>query len=119
MKANVDSIGGTKPGEIHSFSVLGARVTWIFLGPLVLLLSTWGIVAKGIGWLTWIDGLFVVVVGLMILGRWIEQRSGAATTVTGAPATQEQAKRYIMILIVTAIIVWIAANAIGNHVLNQ
>jgi hypothetical protein len=118
MRTNVDFHGDHNEGGIHSITVLGARVTWTLLGPFVLLLTTWSIVAQGIGWLTWLDGLFVAVVGLMVLGRWIEQRSGACTTLTGEPSTPEQSRRYIVILLVVAIVVWLAANMFGNHLLN-
>jgi|GEM_PF-7108197 len=53
----------------------------------------------------------------MILGRWVEFRSGTATTATGEPATVEHARRYTRVVVPTAACVWIAANVLGNHVL--
>lgn len=106
-----------KPGEISSFGVLGARLTWILAGPIALLGITYGIVSSGTGWLTRLDAAFCVVAGLMLLGRWVEQRSGTATTLTGEPATPGQLKRYITILIPAAAVVWVIANVVGNHVL--
>lgn len=104
-----------KPGEITSLSVLGARLTWLLLGPLALLAITYGIVAGGTGWLTGLDAGFAVVVGLMLLGRWVEQRSGTATTLTGEPATPAQFKRFVTTLIPAAAAIWVAANVAGNH----
>lgn len=92
MTPNPES-ASPKPGEITSFAVLGARLTWILVGPLALLGIIYGIVSGGTGWLTGLDAGFAVVVGLMLLGRWVEQRSGTATTLTGEPATPEQLKR--------------------------
>jgi divalent metal cation (Fe/Co/Zn/Cd) transporter len=103
---------------ISSLVVLGARRTWIMFGPLALLGIIWGIVSQGTGWFTRLDAAFAVVVGLMVLGRWVEQRSGSATTLTGEPATLEQCKRYATILLPSAAVVWVAANLIGNHLLN-
>lgn len=112
-----NSASDPKPGEITSFAVLGARLTWILIGPLVLVGITYGVVTGGAGWLTGLDAAFAVVVGLMLLGRWVEQRSGTATTLTGEAATPAQLKRYVRTLIPLAVIVWIVANIFGNHVL--
>jgi len=117
MKTNVPSPSQDNAGGITSLSVLGARLTWVILGPIALALLAVGIVQRGNGWLTGLDGLFGLVVGLMILGRWVEQRSGAATTLTGQPATLDQCKRYTVILLVVAAVTWITANIIGNHIL--
>lgn len=107
----------TKPGETSSFWVLGARLTWVFVGPVVLLGTTYGIISRGTGWLTGFDALFGIVAALMLLGRWTEQRSGAAMTISGEPATPEQFKRYATVLIPVVAVVWVGANLLGNHVL--
>lgn len=107
----------SKSGEINSFWVLGARLTWALVGPLVLLLITVGIVSSGSGWLTGLDAGFAVVAGLMLLGRWVEQRSGAATTFAGQPAGTSAFARYAMTVIATTALIWVIANAVGNHVL--
>jgi hypothetical protein len=107
-----------KPGEITSFWVLGARLTWIIAGPVALVGITYGIVSGGTGWLTGLDAAFGVVAGLMLLGRWAEQRSGSAITLTGEPATPEQLKRYVTILIPVTAAIWVIANIVGNHVLD-
>ncbi len=106
-----------QPGEITSVWVLGARLTWVVFGPVALAAIAYGIVSGGTGWLTALDAAFVVVAGLMLLGRWVEQRSGSATTMTGKPATPEHLKRYVTILIPLVAAVWITANLVGNHVL--
>ena len=105
-----------KPGEINSFSVLGARLTWVLVGPLALVAITIGIVRTGSGWLTGLDLAFAVAIALMLVGRWFEQRSGSATTLTGEPATYEQCKHYMVALIPAAAAIWIIANVVGNHV---
>jgi hypothetical protein len=107
-----------KPGEISSLWVLGARVTWIILGPMALLVIAYGIVSGGTGWLTALDVAFGAVAGLMLLGRWTEHRSGSAMTSRGEPATSEHLKRYVTILIPVTAAVWVVANLVGNHVLN-
>jgi hypothetical protein len=116
MTPNSES-SSSRPGEISSFSVLGARLTWVLAGPLILLGIAYGIVSHGTGWLTGLDAAFGIVTALMLLGRWVEYRSGSATSLTGEPATQEQFKRYMTALPLLAVAVWIIANIVGNHVL--
>ena len=117
MNTNLESAGQNASKPISSLAVLGARLTWILLGPLALLGITWGIVSQGTGWFTGLDAAFGVVVGLMLLGRWVEHRSGSATTLAGDPATPEQFKRYMALLPPLAAGVWIVANVVGNYVL--
>jgi hypothetical protein len=69
------------------------------------------------GWLTRLDAAFGVVVGLMLLGRWVEHLSGSATTLTGEPATLEQLERYATLQPPLAARVWIVANVVGNYIL--
>ncbi len=106
-----------EPPPIRSVWILGARITWILVGPLLTAAVTYAIVVSGRGWLTGWDALYAGLVALMILGRWVEFRSGTATTATGEPATVEHARRYTRVVVPTAACVWIAANVLGNHVL--
>jgi hypothetical protein len=106
-----------RAGEIRSFSVLGARLTWIMFGPVAAVMLLVEIVSHGTGWFTRLDAAFGGVVGLMILGRWVEQRSGCATTSTGEPATLEQCKRYTVLVLLGGAAAWVAANVLGNYLL--
>jgi len=106
-----------QPEPITSLAVLGARVTWTALGPLTLAVIGALIVSKGTGWATALDVCFGLVVGLMLLGRWVEQRSGSATTMRGDPTTLQQRKRYMVHLALAAAAIWVGANFFGNHVL--
>ena len=117
MKSHSDSVGVPTPGQINSLSVLGARLTWTFFGPTALLFTTYGIIANRTGWLTGLDAFFGIVVGLMLLGRWVDHRSGSSTTLTGEPATDVQFRRYMTTLTPLGAGLWIVANALGNHVL--
>lgn len=103
--------------EISSGTVLLGRVMWMMLGPVALFFITLAIITKGGGWFGAEDALYGVIVALMIGGRWIEQRSGAARTATGEPATVEHFKRYARVLVPASVAMWVVANALGNHVL--
>lgn len=111
------STASNVPRPIDSLWVLGARLTWVFLGPAALFFLAAGIVNAGTGWFTALDGLFALVVGAMLLGRWVERRSGSATTVAGEASTPDQFRRYMTGLPIAAAGVWIVANVLGNHLL--
>ncbi len=106
-----------KPPTITSFRVLVARLMWVMLGPLTLLLIAMGIVSGGHGWTTGLDIFFAIVVLLMIAGRWIEQQSGEGTTFQGDAESTGHCKRYTVGLLAAAGAVWVTANVLGNHLL--
>ncbi len=104
------------PEGITSVTVVLARIMWTLLGPAMAGLAIIRIVTRGDGWFTPLDAFYGVVVALMLGGRWIEQRSGAATTVTGAPSTPRHFRRYAILLLLVTAVAWVVANLIGNHV---
>ncbi len=89
MTATPQPTGERSPEGITSISAILARILWTLLGPAAMGLVAVAIVTCGNGWLTPLDAFYAVVVALMIGGRWVEQRSGTAATVTGVPATIE------------------------------
>lgn len=106
-----------EPQPIGSMWVLLARLAWFLLGPVSAALLTYAIIHHGSGWLTGWDVAFLCVIAVMVLGRWAEMRSGVATTVSGAPATAAHFTRYVRGLLPVAAGVWLAANVLGNHIL--
>jgi hypothetical protein len=83
-----------------------------------LVLTTMSIVNSGSGWFTKLDALFACLVVLTVASRWVEQRSGSATTAKGEPATMQDFRRYVRSVLLIATLVWVAANLLGNHVLH-
>lgn len=106
------------PRERTGIATVGARLTWVILGPMALFLIVITIVSGGRGWTTWLDAAFGAVVGLMLFGRWVEQRSGKAMTATGEPSTVADVRRYALVLLVMMAAVWVGANVLGNHILD-
>lgn len=106
------------PPEASGFSLGLARVFWTILGPLFLL----GILIQNLanpgGWLSGWDLAVALVVAAMIGCRWLEQRSGKATTAYGDPSTPKHFRRYALALIVLAGVGWALANILGNYVLS-
>jgi hypothetical protein len=104
---------------VTSLGVVGVHLLWMFVGPLALGFLLFSIAQSGSGWLTGLDlGLLLVVV-LMLCARWIDQRSGQATTVYGEPSTWATFQRYALVMPIVAGVAWIVANVIGNHLLTM
>ena len=102
----------------HLIPIFG-RLFWMMIGPLGLVLTIYFIVASGTGWTTTADLLYFVVLGGMILGKWLEFRGGSPETSTGEPATVADLRRYVLMLVIVGPIVWAVANVLGNYVLNR
>jgi hypothetical protein len=99
-------------------SVFG-RLFWMMIGPLTLGISLYYIVTSGTGWRTTADICFFLILGGMILGRWLEFRGGNPQTSTGEVATPADLRHYILGLVIGGPIAWVIANLIGNHWLAQ
>lgn len=106
------------PPPVTRFTPLVARMLWFFFGPMVLVLTLWGILSAGSGWITALDALYLAVVLAMIGARWVEQQSGQATTGMGNPSTWRDFRRYAFGLLPLAAGAWVAANLVGNHLLD-
>lgn len=103
--------------EISSVGVLLARLLWLLIGPIALVMLLYAIVSRGGGWLTPWDVAYLLLVPVVMCARWAEQRSGAATTATGEPALPEHLRRYVRVLAPLALLLWVEANVVANHVL--
>lgn len=114
MKSYTDQSETRSPQPISSLSMLGARLLWAVIGPAALLFAAGGIITGGTGWLTWLDAFFALVIGLMLLGRWAEYRSGTTMTLTREVATVGDFRRYMTVLPAAAAGLWIAASVLGT-----
>ena len=95
------------------------RLFWMIVGPLALVLTAYFIVTSGTGWTTTADFLFLIILGGMILGKWLEFRGGSPETSTGEPATAADLRRYILMVVIAGPAVWVVANILGNYVLRR
>jgi hypothetical protein len=91
------------------------RLAWIILGPMALAVLTMALAQNPDGWFAPTDLVFLLVLGLMLLGRWAEFRSGGAKTTEGELATQEQVRRYYVVAPLVGMGLWVLANLIGNQ----
>lgn len=91
------------------------RMIWMMIGPATLFLLGLNIVLNGGGWLSKKNIAFLAVLGVMIIGRFLEFRGGDPRTASGEPATRDHLRRYIMLVLVTGLGVWTIVNLIGNR----
>lgn len=105
--------------ETTPTSVALARIFWMVAGPFILLLLTTQIVLSGTGWLTPWDAAFGLTVGAMILARRHEFNAGDPRTADGSPANVHDLRRFGVQVVVVGAVMWVIANAVGNHVLHR
>lgn len=86
------------------------RLLWILIGPPALIIAAFGIVSTGRSWFTGLDLAFFVILAAMLLGRWLEFRSGVPQTATGKPATPQDFQRYLVATCLAGIALWAVAN---------
>lgn len=98
-----------------SLAVLLARVFWMLLGPLFLFVLAFNITGKGAGWLTPVDIAYFIVLGGMLLARWVEFRGGNPQTTSGESATPQDLRRYVLMTLAIGFALWVIANLIGNY----
>lgn len=99
-----------------SILVLLGRLAWAIFCPVALVPITMSIVLQSRGWFTGVDVFFFVVLGLALLGRWLEFRGGDPRTAYGEPATRAHLYRYFVVTSAVGLTIWILANILGNHV---
>jgi hypothetical protein len=118
MSEKAKELEQAKTAEAGGAGMMLCRLMWMFMGPLILVIIIYRAVSQGDGWLRLGDAVYAIALALMIGARWLEMRSGTAMTATGEPATMRHFKRYVIVLLPVAAILWIAAKVTGNHVLH-
>ena len=99
--------------------VMVSRVFWMMLGPLLIAVAGINIVNSGNGWFTLADIAFLLMLGGVVMARWLELQSGGAQTSTGEPATASQVYRFMLFATIVGLAAWIAANFVGNYWLGE
>jgi hypothetical protein len=102
-----------------STAALFGRIFWMLAGPPFLIVIALYIAQRRTGWFTLLDLAYFLVLGGMLLGRWLEFRSGDARTTMGDPATPADIRRYMMFAPLAGLALWVLVNLIGNHWLGQ
>ena len=92
-----------------------ARLYWMFLGPMLLLLVAIGVVNDGGGWGTPKSLVFLGMLAFLLVCRWAEFHAGDARTAEGEPATPAHLRRYLISAALVGGATWIAANLVGAY----
>jgi len=90
-----------------------ARLYWMFLGPMLLLLVAIAVVNDSGGWVTPKSLVFLGMLALLLVCRWAEFHAGDARTAEGEPATQAHLRRYLLVAGLIGGTAWLAANLVG------
>ena len=98
-----------------SMLAFAARWYWMMLGPLILGLLAFSIITNGNGWLTRADIAFLVLLGVLLMSRWLEFHEGNPETATGEPATTNHLRRYLLYATLLGLSGWVLANLMGNY----
>jgi hypothetical protein len=97
-------------------SVLFTRLYWSAFGPLAALLILIG-TAQQRGWLVALDLVYVVLVALIPLVRWIEIRLARRRSLEEAPEASTPFQKYVLYVFAIGAAAWIVAKILGNLVL--
>ncbi len=95
-----------------------ARVFWMLVGPMLLIPITFKVIEYGNGWLTAFDFAFLGVLVALVLARSFEFFKGHPLTAEGTPATPAHLRKYVFAIAAIGVPIWVAANVLGNYVLN-
>jgi hypothetical protein len=73
--------------------------------------------APNSGWRTTADIIFLALLAITILARWIEFAAGDARNGMGEPVARADIVRYSIIMASVGLAAWICANVVANHIL--
>jgi hypothetical protein len=87
----------------------------MFIGPFALTLVAVGISGRHDQWFGALDLIYFVILGGMLLGRWLEFQYSSPLTATGDPAGVHHLRRYAVMLSALGLGAWLVAKLIGNQ----
>jgi hypothetical protein len=97
---------------VTSVKTLLVHLTWLVFGPIALFVTIYSIINSGTGWFSLSDFAFLLVAVLMIIVRWVDQKSGQCTTSEGKPSTWKDFQQYAVLLSAFAVGAWLVVKAI-------
>ena len=93
------------------FAALLARMFWMLIGNVVLVISVVIIATHKEGFFHLTDVVFWVTVALLVLVRYIDIKHLSGFTATDSPATMDNWRRYTTMLLAGSLIAWGIAHA--------
>jgi len=101
-----------QPVVVTTVTALVTHVIWFFVGPIAILLMLWALLDTGSPTVSSYDLVFFGLVAMTVGCRWLEQRSGQATTVEGTPATWNDFRAYLIGFPIVALTAWLATKGL-------
>ena len=92
--------------------VVIARLIWICVGPLVLLLLAYAMASDQRGWFAPQSIAFLVLLAVVVVCRRIDPLNS-----DGELSTPDDMRRYMVRTVLAGGITWALANLAGNHIL--
>lgn len=96
-----------------SIAAIALRVLWMFGGMFGLLLNLLAIARHSSSTFSIFDAVYVVLVSVVILARYLDITRFNGCTTYGEPATMGHWRRYAIVLGVAAIIGWFVAHGVA------
>jgi hypothetical protein len=106
-----------EPKPVSSLKVLVVHLFWMLLGPALLFAILYVNTTEDQSWFSMTDLFYFIMLGLIVLARWADQRSGQCTLTDGQDSTWKDFFRFVYVFIPSAIFLWIATNVIGNYLI--
>jgi len=99
---------------VTSFVAVGAHLFWIFADPMVLGLLLISIALRRTADFSMADAAYFLVAAAVLACRWIDQRTGQATTGTGELATWAHFRQYAIRFPPLALGIWIVVKLMAG-----
>ncbi len=107
----------TPSKPVSSLKILVVHLFWMLLGPALLFAILYVNTTEDGRWFSGTDATFFIILSLVVLARWLDQRSGQCTLTDGQISTWKDYKRFVYVFVPSALSVWAATNFIGNHLI--
>jgi hypothetical protein len=98
-----------------SAPALLGRLYWMMVGPFALAICATRITESVPGWLGPLDVIYFLLLGGVLMGRWLEFRYSQPTTAMGEPATVAHLRRYTAVVSIVGLGIWVAAKLVASH----
>ena len=110
-----DNTAQSKP--VSSLKILVVHLFWMLLGPALLFAVLYGNTTEDKSWFSETDLAYFIILGSVVLARWLDQRSGQCTLSDGQASTWKDYRRFVYVFVPSAFFAWVATNVIGNYLI--
>jgi hypothetical protein len=102
---------------VSSLKVLLVHIFWMILGPAILFAVLYVNTTEDKSWISGTDLMYFIILGFVVLARWVDQRSGQCTLTDGQVSTWDDFRRFVRVFVPSALVIWVVTNVIGNYLI--